>query len=274
MDTYKKINKKHYKLPNSFNDALLGRIFSAQIKITGGAKEGVARFFINILKNKVDFAGAFSSRDEVIITEMIGFLSKERLTSDDFQVFSKSFFIKCRHIEDLEKMGVDDGYEWSSAALAYFESYRLSATSDLVCTSGEKDAFSRRHMCLADKMLDIIESMEDSSLLMENVFDLSEDGLLMLAYSEKEIEDAAKNHFIDGIEIDFDEQVQCHAIYNHERILEILMQNEEMNYEEAMEWFDFNIEGSYLGTGMPYFVDAISLSSAKKEAQIKMNIEQ
>jgi hypothetical protein len=271
---HKKINKEHYKLPNSFNDALLGRIFSAKIKAPNGPKEEISRFFINVIKNNSSLSGRLTTIEESVIFGILGFLFDKSLLSDDTQAHTRAFLIGARSIDDFAAMVSGDEYKWSASVLAYLELYRLSATSDLVCTSGEKEAFSSRHLHLIDELQSVIESMEDESLLMENVIEASEDGCLRLAFCEDEINNFVRHGAIGDVEIDLDERIQCHAVYNQERILEILMQNEEMSYEEAMEWFDFNIEGSYLGTGMPYFVDAISLSSAKKEAQIKMNIEQ
>ncbi|WP_429036524.1 hypothetical protein [Aeromonas media] len=274
MDIHKKINKEHYKLPSTFNDALLGRIFSAKINVASGLKEEVSKFFINIIKSNNSLSSGLSPVESSTISGILGFLIDKSMSTDDSQEYIKSFLIKARSIGDFVTIVSGDEYEWPASVMAYLELYRLSATSDLVCTSGEKKAFSERHFHLLDELLSLIESMENESLLMDNIFDASESGCLRLAYCEDEIKNASNHGVVGDVELNFDEGIQCHAVYNQERILEILMQNEEMNYEEAIEWFDFNIEGSYLGAGMPYFVDAISLSSAKKEAQIKMNIQQ
>ena len=271
---HKKINKEHYKLPGTFNDALLGRIFSAKINVAGGLKEEISKFFINIIKSSSSLSRGLSPIEESAISGVLGFLIDKSMSTDDSQEYTKNFLIKARNIGDFVTIVSNNEHEWSASVLAYLELYRLSATSDLICTSGEKKAFSERHFHLIDELLSFIESMEDESLLMDNIFDASENGCLLFAYCEDEIKNSAKNGIVDNVELNLDEIIQCHAVYNQERILEILMQNEEMNYEEAIEWFDFNMEGSYLGTGMPYFVDAISLSSAKKEAQIKMNTQQ
>lgn len=45
------------------------------------------------------------------------------------------------------------------------------------------------------------------------------------------------------------------AVYSIHRVLSILMAEEDMSPEEALEWFDFNIEGAYLGANSPLFVD-------------------
>jgi hypothetical protein len=42
-------------------------------------------------------------------------------------------------------------------------------------------------------------------------------------------------------------------VYSVKKVLEILMRD--MSYEEAREFFDFNMVGAYMGTGTPVFVE-------------------
>ena len=44
------------------------------------------------------------------------------------------------------------------------------------------------------------------------------------------------------------------AVYSSKKILEKLMERDAMTQEEAEEFFDFNILGSYNGPGMPLFI--------------------
>ena len=44
-------------------------------------------------------------------------------------------------------------------------------------------------------------------------------------------------------------------VYSTKKILSILMQDDEMSFEDAMEHFSFNIKGAYLGTKTPIFID-------------------
>ncbi len=44
------------------------------------------------------------------------------------------------------------------------------------------------------------------------------------------------------------------AIYHIEEILGILMQRDGMSEEEAQEFFDFNIEGAYIGEYTPIYM--------------------
>lgn len=43
--------------------------------------------------------------------------------------------------------------------------------------------------------------------------------------------------------------------YSRCKCLEILMKRDEMTEEEAIEYFDFNVEGAYMGEKTPVWVD-------------------
>ena len=43
-------------------------------------------------------------------------------------------------------------------------------------------------------------------------------------------------------------------MYDSEKIIRNLMENDSMTHEEALEFFDYNIVGSYNGPGMPIFL--------------------
>ena len=43
------------------------------------------------------------------------------------------------------------------------------------------------------------------------------------------------------------------AIYSVERILAVLMRDDEVDEEGAMEWFEFNVIGGWMGSGTPLF---------------------
>ena len=43
------------------------------------------------------------------------------------------------------------------------------------------------------------------------------------------------------------------ALYDRERCLEVLMKRDSMTYEEAVEFFDFNVTGAYVGDLTPAF---------------------
>ena len=45
------------------------------------------------------------------------------------------------------------------------------------------------------------------------------------------------------------------AIYDSEKAIKILMDKYEMDYEDAMEWYEYNIIGTYAGENTPLFVD-------------------
>ena len=43
--------------------------------------------------------------------------------------------------------------------------------------------------------------------------------------------------------------------YDLEKIIEILVKRDGMSYEEAVEYFEFNIEGAWMGDNTPCFID-------------------
>ena len=44
------------------------------------------------------------------------------------------------------------------------------------------------------------------------------------------------------------------AVYDSKKCVEILMDRYDMAYENALEFFDFNISGAYLGESTPIFI--------------------
>lgn len=45
------------------------------------------------------------------------------------------------------------------------------------------------------------------------------------------------------------------VVYDKQKVLEIMVKRDGMSYEEAMEFFDFNIVGAWVGPKTPAFVD-------------------
>jgi hypothetical protein len=69
-------------------------------------------------------------------------------------------------------------------------------------------------------------------------------------YSEEEILifDGFDEAFI-GVGYQFHKAVAC---YNEDKFIELLM-SDGMTYEEAVEYFEFNVAGSYMGDRTPIF---------------------
>jgi hypothetical protein len=44
--------------------------------------------------------------------------------------------------------------------------------------------------------------------------------------------------------------------YDRQKILEVLVERDGMSYEEAVEYYEFNIAGAYMGNGTPMFLDS------------------
>jgi hypothetical protein len=44
------------------------------------------------------------------------------------------------------------------------------------------------------------------------------------------------------------------AAYSYEKCIGVLMERDKMSHDEAVEFFDFNVIGSWVGDGTPVFV--------------------
>ena len=47
--------------------------------------------------------------------------------------------------------------------------------------------------------------------------------------------------------------------YSEPKIIELLIRHDQMDPDEAMEWYQFNILGAYLGENTPIFIDDVVL---------------
>ena len=45
------------------------------------------------------------------------------------------------------------------------------------------------------------------------------------------------------------------AIYSKEGVVKTFIERDGMSYEEAVEFFDFNVEGAYMGKGTPMYIE-------------------
>jgi len=48
------------------------------------------------------------------------------------------------------------------------------------------------------------------------------------------------------------------ALYDYDKCIEILMQRDGMSYEEAVEFFEFNTIGAWMGDGTPAFANLVN----------------
>jgi hypothetical protein len=55
-----------------------------------------------------------------------------------------------------------------------------------------------------------------------------------------------------GLQVDGTDTVR--AVYDADKILSILVR-EGMTYEDALEYYEFNISGAYVGPGTPIFIN-------------------
>jgi hypothetical protein len=52
------------------------------------------------------------------------------------------------------------------------------------------------------------------------------------------------------------------AVYSTAKCLEILMKRDGMTDEEALEYFEFNVTGAYVGENTPVFLEDLEMSEA------------
>tara|TARA_R110000824_G_scaffold4947_6_gene23264 strand:+ start:3090 stop:3371 length:282 start_codon:yes stop_codon:yes gene_type:complete len=44
------------------------------------------------------------------------------------------------------------------------------------------------------------------------------------------------------------------AVYERDKVIKVFMDRDGMSYEEAIEWFDFNVQGAYVGEQTPLYI--------------------
>ena len=55
------------------------------------------------------------------------------------------------------------------------------------------------------------------------------------------------------------------AVYDYHKCSKVLVRRDGMTLEEAYEWLDFNVVGSYVGDLTPIFVERISIKEVINE---------
>lgn len=63
------------------------------------------------------------------------------------------------------------------------------------------------------------------------------------------------------------------AVYDYERCVQTLMRRDGMTDEEACEWMEFNVLGTYVGDQTPWFLRLSLVESVKKISSVDMPIE-
>ena len=53
------------------------------------------------------------------------------------------------------------------------------------------------------------------------------------------------------------------AIYDYDKCIEIFMKDNDWDYEDAMEWMQFNVVGAYVGPGTPIFMTVFTNEDEK-----------
>ena len=50
------------------------------------------------------------------------------------------------------------------------------------------------------------------------------------------------------------------AVYSKRKCLDVLVERDEMSRDEALEFFDFNVSGAYVGENTPVFLEDLDVS--------------
>tara|TARA_R110000824_G_scaffold264523_1_gene453354 strand:- start:483 stop:764 length:282 start_codon:yes stop_codon:yes gene_type:complete len=49
------------------------------------------------------------------------------------------------------------------------------------------------------------------------------------------------------------------AVYSEEKVIEVFVKRDGMTWDEAVEFFDFNVKGAYVGEQTPLFIETFEL---------------
>lgn len=88
----------------------------------------------------------------------------------------------------------------------------------------------------------LLTEFNSTNIKLEIIYDKYPDELFVVADGFEEA--------ILGVEDD-----KMVIVYSTKKCIEILVQDEEMSLEDAMEHFYFNIKGAYVGEKTPLFID-------------------
>ena len=76
----------------------------------------------------------------------------------------------------------------------------------------------------------------------------------------EEYPDLLKADGLDDAIIGVVQRMGIQAIcYDEDKVIEILMERDSMTLEEAIEYFDFNIAGAWVGDSTPFFLQKMDL---------------
>ena len=88
--------------------------------------------------------------------------------------------------------------------------------------------------------------MLDLKLIKEDIADINPDALLADGLDEAII--GVGNQFTNTPVV----------VYDYDKCIEIFMRDNDWDYEDAMDWMQFNVIGAYMGEGTPIFMTVFS----------------
>ena len=66
---------------------------------------------------------------------------------------------------------------------------------------------------------------------------------------------------------------QNFIVYSKEKVLKILVEEDGMTYDEAVEYYDYNIVGSWVGLNTPIFVTECSAEEVRESVIVNGEIQ-
>jgi hypothetical protein len=70
------------------------------------------------------------------------------------------------------------------------------------------------------------------------------------------------NEAFMGVGTQFNKEL---AVYSKDKVIKILMGNGDMTQDEAVEYFEFNVQGAWVGEGTPMFLEKMSVKEAREQ---------
>lgn len=288
------VNLLHYRLPNEFNGALLGAVILKKVEKHDGILSNLNATMYEVLRDELSLEKEITLREKAFLSGFVGAMINLTARGEgyfgdeailDYMGVAKLNALVAR--EDIEQIHKDEINKYLDYLLGNdIENKSTSSTvqdgkdphgafrEDLLIidylsdkNKENKSAYSviqdryERHGAFINDLL--IPELEDLLAIHEgHVFELLDSNQLREIVLVSDFE----KYIIDNLSKSNEtSKNQIHAVYNIESIIETLVNNDGMNHDDAMDWFYFNIDGSHVGSGSPFYVDAGSLKSSKKE---------
>ena len=254
------INLLHYRLPNEFNGALLGAVILKKVEKHEGILSDLNATMYEVLRDEISLEKEITLREKEFLSGFVGAMIN--LASRGEGYFSDEVILDYIGVVKLNALVArDDVEQIHKDKINKYLDYLLGKDLENKSASSTVQERYERHGAFINELL--IPELEDLLAIHEgHVFELLDNNEIREVVLVSDFE----KYIIDNIsKTNETSKNQIHAVYNIESIIETLVNNDGMDHEDAMDWFYFNIDGSHVGSGSPFYVDACSLKSSRKE---------